>query len=130
MISEPKRTTLSQITTVFFTCPTTLNVKLDVLLITPSVRKFTMKPKNAARRYIPGLARILARPFSVANALNSKIKMPSVRKNRLAGAMMYKPSMSSNRRFPAAQSPSSTLTHPTVRNMVKRLPPALTPQSF
>jgi hypothetical protein len=85
---------------VFFTCPTTLNVKLDVLLITPScsgtscicekskglkpgdhfighglkpgafkrtgqldssctdlpsVRKFTMKPRNAASPYIPGL---------------------------------------------------------------------------
>ena len=67
VISLPNTTTLTKITTVFFTCPTTLNVSELVDLITASVSRLTQNPKNAAARYLCGRPVIFANPSSSWN---------------------------------------------------------------
>ena len=101
VMALPNSATLTRMTTVFFTCPMTLNVRELVDFITARVSRFTKNPRNAAHAYLCGARAIFPKPFSSVSAPHSKHAMPSTRNPKLAGAMTYKPSISSKRRFPS-----------------------------
>mmetsp|Transcript_6510 Transcript_6510/g.27749 ORF Transcript_6510/g.27749 Transcript_6510/m.27749 type:complete len:259 (-) Transcript_6510:337-1113(-) len=101
VMALPNSATLTRMTHVFFTCPMTLNVRDEVDLITARVSRFTKNPKNAAHAYLCGAFKIFPNPFSSTSARHSKHAMPRTKNPKLAGAMTYKPSMSSKRKLPS-----------------------------